>query len=153
MTDRPSSWDSGLESLLNARSYNADIQWSERLLNGVADTKTFTDAINRQIRKASMPRSGEDPSRVRENHVRHMILEPLSPRKPVIIPCPYAAVKQRDKQKLEKVYRNRPVGSQLRKVRPPDGEKQNTAHVRAPTVAPRGLSSMASRKRVFYWGV
>jgi hypothetical protein len=152
MSDVPRSWDPGLEGLLNARTYEADVRWSERLLNDVADSKTFADAIQRQLRRARA-RGGEDPSRVRENHVRHMVLAPLSPRKPVIIPCPYAAVRQRDKQKLERVYRNRPAESGLRAVPRPEGEKQNTNVCREPAVAIRALSSMAARKRVFYWGV
>jgi hypothetical protein len=153
MTVPPRVWDNALEDLLDARTYDANIRWTDRVLNRVANAKTFQEAINRPLRPPRVVRSGapsEDPSHARENHVRHMILAPLSPRKPVIIPCPYAAVKQRDKQKLEKIMRHRKAG--LGRISIPEKEKENVNHVRSPEVVMRTFSSMASTKRVFYWG-
>jgi hypothetical protein len=102
----PRSWDPALGTLLNTPTLKSvKPRWSDRIIDTIQDTKTFLDAINRHVIGATdVPgpkKAVEDPARVRENHIRHMIQAPLPPRKPIVIPCPYAAVKQRDKQKLE----------------------------------------------------
>jgi hypothetical protein len=147
-------WDGALEELLRASSFTTEVHWSDRAIETVAEAKTFVDAVNRP-RAPRATRSGaptEDPCHVRENHVRRMVLAPLSPRKPVIIPCPYAAVKQRDNQTLEQVIRHRRAGSTLGKIASPVKQKENSNAARPPTVKIRTFNSMASSKPVFYWG-
>jgi hypothetical protein len=156
MSRLPRSWDPALETLLNTPALIlAKPRWSDRIIDTIQDTKTFLDAINRHVGGADdngPKRPIEDPARVRENHIRHMILAPLSPRKPIVIPCPYAAVRQRDKQKLEKVVRERTTAASLGLISMPQLPKENCQLARRPIVAHRTFSSMTSSKRTFYWG-
>jgi hypothetical protein len=157
MARMPRSWDPALESLLNTTSLQAvNPRWSDRIMDTIQETKTFLDAINRHVIGATdetgPKKPVEDPARVRENHIRHMIQAPLSPRKPIVIPCPYAAVKQRDKQKLEKVFRQRTTAASLGLISMPQVPKENWQITRKPVIAKRTFSSMTSSKRTFYWG-
>jgi hypothetical protein len=157
MTHVPRSWDTALEALLTASNLqSAKPRWSDRIIDTIQETKTFLDAINRHVIGATdgpgPKKHIEDPARVRENHIRHMIQAPLPPRKPIVIPCPYAAVKQRDKQKLERVIRQRTTAASLGIISMPHFPKENCRIARRPNVGNRSFSSMTSTKRTFYWG-
>lgn len=109
----PRSWDPALETFLEApisKSIDSGIIWKDRTVDAILPTKTIVEAINRHIPTEgfnSIEDENIDPLKARENKIRKMIEAPLSPRKPIVIPCPYAAVKQRDKMKLEKIRRKR----------------------------------------------
>lgn len=126
-------------------------------MDNIGDTRTFFEAINRRMPVGSIEKvhvSQEDPSRTRERFIRKMILAPLSPRKPLVIPCPAAAVKQRDKQKLEKIMRQRNCRSMLAKcVDPLPAMKENQRIVRQSTIEKRVIPSMNPQHRTFYWGM
>ena len=80
-------WDSALEDLLKAGNYKEiNTKWSERNLYYVSEAKTFMEAIDNTPQKKNNPAASEDPTRSKENHIRHIILKPLSPRKPIVIP-------------------------------------------------------------------
>jgi hypothetical protein len=81
-----------------------------------------------------------------------MILAPLSPRNAIAMPCSYTAVKQRDKQKLGKVIRQRTTAASLGLVSMPQLPKENCHLARRPGVDKRMFTSITSIKRTFYWG-
>jgi hypothetical protein len=154
----PPSWDGGLETLLQAPTYaSADVRWSNKIVNIIGDTQTFSEAINRLVPcgniQVATKKLVEDPSKMRENYIRKRIMTPLSPRKPVVIPCPCQAVKQRDRQKLEKILRQRSALSALSKGLPQEGPKENGQVARHVEFAKRTCSSLSKRRPTFYWGM
>jgi hypothetical protein len=153
MTASDPSWDLALEALLRAPSYSTEVRWTDQLIDRVGDVKTFAQAILPPTDGRGPSHAAVDPTRTRENHLRRLILAPLSPRKPVIIPCPAAAIKQRDKQKIEKVMRYRKAVSRMARITVPEKEKENGNLVRKPEVEMRPFSSLGSTRPVFYWGV
>lgn len=158
MNGLPKSWDAGLEALLQAGSYQQlDVKWGDKVKDNIGNTTTFFEAINKRMPIGSIEKvhvSQEDPSRTRERFIRKMILAPLSPRKPCVIPCPAAAVKQRDKQKLEKIIRQRNCRSMIaRCVDPLPAMKENQRVVRQSTIEKRVVSSIHPQHRTFYWGI
>lgn len=107
----PKDWDSGLEEFLKAPMVSAirlsNIPWSEQTIDRVMDTKTLIEAINVTPLKEKSIVYRENPLLVRTKRVNHLINAPLSPRKPIIIPCSHRTVNQRDKQRIEKIFRQR----------------------------------------------
>jgi hypothetical protein len=153
----PKSWDGALEALLQTTKFtSADVRWSDRIVDNVSESQTFVEAIHRTFAANALPtdpkKGAIDPTRARENHIRRMVLAPLSPRKPIVIPCPIAAVRQRDKQKLERVIRQRTAASAVARLAIPAAVKANTRPYRTVLIAKRDFSSMKSMKRTFYWG-
>jgi hypothetical protein len=151
----PRLWDGAVETFLQTKRYTAaTVRWSDRIANSISDSTTLLDAISRHIPVdgANARHRADDPMHERENHVRHMILAPLSPRKPIVIPCPAAAVRQRDKQKLEKVIRQRVQASAIGRLTAPVVQKENTRPYRAVTISRREFSSMRPINHTFYWG-
>jgi hypothetical protein len=155
----PRSWDAALESLLDAPTYaKADVKWSNKIVNVIGDARTFGDAITRSVPcgdiQVAQKKIIDDPSKTRENHIRRMIMAPLTPRKPCVIPCPMQAVKQRDKQKIEKIMRQRSALSGLTALGRADFVKESDRIARAPNLEKRTCVSTAGKRRpTFYWGM
>ncbi|KAK8894970.1 hypothetical protein M9Y10_023412 [Tritrichomonas musculus] len=107
----PKDWDSGLEELLKAPLCSAvrlsNIPWNEQTLDKIMDTKTFIEAINVTPPQEKSVICTVNPLVTRTKRISHLINAPLSPRKPIIIPCSHRTVKQRDKQHIEKIFRQR----------------------------------------------
>ena len=85
----------------------SNIPWNEQTIDRVMDTKTLIEAINVTPIKEKSIVVRENPLMVRTKRVNHLINAPLSPRKPIIIPGSHRAVNQRDKQRIEKIFRQR----------------------------------------------
>jgi hypothetical protein len=154
----PKCWDTGLEALLSTPTYTrVNVSWGELITDNVGDTKDFFEAITKRIPCGDIHHAQkkliEDPARTRENRIRRMIIAPLSPHKPIVIPCPAQAVKQRDKQKIEKVLRQRNPMMFIGSISIPETQKDESLIVRHPGIEKRSSVSMFQRRPMFYWGV
>ncbi|OHS98515.1 hypothetical protein TRFO_35045 [Tritrichomonas foetus] len=146
-------WDSALESLLNTKHYkDANVQWGDRNICLMTETNTFMDAISSKPLNGNMNLNLiEDPTRTKESHIRNMILKPLSPRKPIVIPCSGSHVVRRDKQKLEKIMKERSYHAHSRMIEiVPRKANHNVA--RAASVQKMRMTSNAARRPTYYWG-
>jgi hypothetical protein len=151
------SWDSALESLIQTNKYSAaNHRWTNTIVDTVGDASTFGDAINREFPHMRTSQAGgqatDDQTKVRENHIRRMIMAPLSPRKPIEIPGSAVAVKKRDKQRLEKIVRQRRAAFAQAKFSLEIEQKDNTNIVRQTAVRKRDFSANRPRRPTFYWG-
>lgn len=161
----PRCWDPALEEILSIPVPQAhtrpNVTWSDTTKSFFDESRTFFDVINvKRPAQAidSVTGSTEiDPVKQRENKIRRMILQPLSPRKPIIIPCSESQVKQRDKQKLEKVMRARQAKSSLSEII--DVPIEYGYHQEAKRNSYRPLmvestfkSAPVKKQPIFYWG-
>lgn len=150
----PRSWDDSLERLIGTSSVHAEVEWGAKVKEYLGDTATFIEAINRRIPVGDItrtkPRVVNDPTRVREERLIRLMEARVPARKPVVLPCPRAAVIQRDKQRLEMVIRERRERAGI-PMRPVVANSMVTQGlVRRPTVAHRSVS--CQKPRAFYWG-
>jgi hypothetical protein len=156
MSRLPRLWDGALEAFLQTRQYTAaTVHWSDRVASRLAGMSTLVDAVNQHLpgdsALAHASHRADDATHTRQNQIRRMILAPLSPRKPTVIPCPAAAIRQPDKHKLEKVVRQR---ARMSALLPPVsmGQKENARLYRPVAVSRREFSSMRPIIPTFYWG-
>ena len=111
--DLPSGWDPAFEKLISSpivRGQNfSNIAWSDRNLNNLDDapSSSLVDFLRAQPAVDESVTAPVDPSKVRSNRINHLINMPLSPRKPIVIPGSNPIVRQRDKQKIEKIIKQR----------------------------------------------
>ncbi|OHT12400.1 hypothetical protein TRFO_17769 [Tritrichomonas foetus] len=158
----PRGWDPALEELLAAPIKRAErlsnIGWSERNMTKILDTKTLIEAINVRSVKEESVTTWVDPLKARASRINHLINMPLSPRKPIVIPCSCAAVKQRDKQKIEKIIRqrNRVSNNEMFEIMKRDTATATTSHTNSGLTRrfPAGLntrcSALATRHKSFF---
>lgn len=146
-------YDRGLEAFLHQTSYGTEVQWSDRVADRYIGATSLMEAVQKPLR-ATRRRGGvtlvSDVSAVRENRIQRMIDKPLSPRKPVLLPCQRSGVIERDKQRLERVVRQRHRGGQG----PIVPVKDNAQVVRPMTIGACAGMGTANRPktRTFYWG-
>ena len=150
------NWDRALEQLLSSTSYKqADPKWSDRNLCLMMETKSFMDAVNDDPNaKGSHTRVVDDPTRTREKHIRNMISRPLSPRKPIVIPCSGVRTWQKDKQQLENIIRmrNHKVITPIAMLHNTSTIKESQNVTRPSTVQKMRVNTASRRKPTFYWG-
>ena len=146
-------WDPALETLLKADNYkNINAKWTDRNLYYISETKTFMEAIDNKPQHKKNPMISEDPTRSKENHIRHIILRPLSPRKPIVIPRSTSSSVQRDKQKLEQIVKQRSQKQATQQLSNYYFTKDNQNIARRSTLQRMQFSSYGSRKPTYYWG-
>lgn len=146
-------YDHALEDLLKAGHYKEiNTNWTDRNLFYMSETKTFMEAIDNKPRKKMNPAISEDPTRSKENHIRHIIMRPLSPRKPIVIPRSTSTSVHRDKQGLEKIIKQRSQRQTTQQLPSYNITKDNQNIARHSTIPRIQLSSYGSRKPTYYWG-
>lgn len=149
-----SKWDPALETLLNTDNYKEiNTNWTERNLFYISETKTFMEAIDDKPQHKNNPIVSEDPTRSKENHIRHIILKPLSPRKPLVIPRSTSSSVHRDKQGLEQIIKQRSQKQTAQQLSNYYLTKDNQSIARPSTLPRIQFSSYGSRKPTYYWGV
>lgn len=143
-------WDPALEQLLKTSNYqNATPNWSHRNIYYMVETNSFMEAIGHG-QTSPQNNSCDDATRSKENRIRHIIQKPLSPRKPLIIPCS-TNIAYQDKQKIEKVVRQRKEKI-VHKTLPIKPKNEKPTLTRPTTIHGLRFSSQQSRKPTFYWG-
>ena len=153
----PKSWDSGLEALLATTSYEqANVKWGNTVSENMGKTKTFIEAINKKMPAGNITRTVNlglnKSSKTREAQIRRMILAPLSPRKPIVIPCLRSVTREHDKQEVEKAVQQKHYRAVLAQFTPPAASQTKRALYRETTIEKRGLASLRPRSTTFYWG-
>lgn len=149
-----SKWDPALEDLLKTDNYqDINTKWTERNLYYISETKTFMEAIDNKPQHKKNPAVTEDPTRTKENHIRHLILKPLSPRKPTVVPRSTSSSIHRDKQGLEQIVKQRSQKQARQQLSNYYLTKDNQSVARPSTLPRLQFSSYGSRKPTYYWGV
>lgn len=118
MSSLPRDWDGALEEFLNSSMQRAskvsNISWDQKTLKEYSNTKTLIEAINVNETKEMPIKERTRTYKYSENRIKTLINHSLSPRKNTIIPCSRNAIKQRDKQRIETIFRerNRPINNE-----------------------------------------